>query len=117
MSRTRTAERTQFLADMLTTAIEHYGYGVWVVEEYHADVYNTPGDTYAMVTDEENEELPPTRVDIDLIAKGIGVMKKNGNGSKNFWKSNATNGEDGDYDVTDALAVLDSAIYGEITYC
>lgn len=72
----RTPEREEFLKDALTIAIENGGYGFFSVSEWKwEDV--TPGETYAVIHESgEEEDQPQTwRVDIETMAKGIGVIK------------------------------------------
>ncbi len=52
----RSAEREQFLLDLLTTAVEHNGYGFFDVDEYVWD--RPPSEVFADIS-EEVEELPP----------------------------------------------------------
>lgn len=79
---TRTPERIAFLSDVLTTAIEHAGYGFPGIVQY-PDV-KSPADVYTVIYDRYEEQPDGTdhwqptqtwRVDIDTIAHGIGVLK------------------------------------------
>lgn len=113
----RTTEREQFLSDLLVTAIEHAGYGFPETDEYVIEPDGRPAGTYAVISNRyEEDESTTYRVTIETMAHGIGVMRKNGTGGKAFWESDRTNAEDGDFDVLDALAVLESALFGEIVY-
>lgn len=121
----RSPERTQFLADVLSTAIEHGGYGFPGVIEYVWDVPN-PADAYAVIIDRYEEDNGTRserwRVTVDTIAKGFGIARKlPASGSVADWVSDLliadrTNGDDGDVDVLGALLVLECALFGAPTY-
>lgn len=124
--RKRSPERAQFLADVLTTAIEHSGYGFPGVIEYIWDVPN-PADAYAVIIDRYEEDNGTRserwRVTVDTIAKGFGIVRKKygsdvqaGSNLADLLLADRTNGDDGDVDVIGALAVLECALFGEITY-
>lgn len=115
----RSPERKQFLTDLLITAIEHGGYGFAEATEYVPD----GDDPHAVIVDRYDEDdddaLPPTRVDLDTMAKGLGILRKIEKPSqwvRDLLLADRTNGDDGDYDVIGALAVLESAVFGEIRY-
>lgn len=164
-TKTRSAERTQLLADLLAGAIEHCGYGFPLIHEWHCP----DGDEaswFAMITDrfvEEDrdvEEPPqvPVRVDLDTMARGLGLirraflatdgvprsylLKAGGDPSPSedvilvnpdtwermylptelrrdlleYDRSNGEEGEEGDWDVVGALAVLEIAMFGKVEY-
>jgi len=115
----RTAERKEFLSDLLVTAIEHYGYGFPTVHEYHHPE-GKPGEWFAVISDRYEEDASGAdktyRVDIDTMAKGIGVWRRSAHMPKAFTLADRTNGDDGDFDVIDALAVLECALFGEVVY-
>lgn len=112
--------RKQFLTDLLITAIEHGGYGFPEILEYEPDA-ETP---YAVITDRYDEPgdpdaLPQTRVTTATMVKGLNKIRKTENPSewvRDLIKADRTNGDDGDYDVIGALAVLEYALFGEIRY-
>ncbi len=127
----RSKEREEFLSDLLITAIEHGGYGFSQAVEYEPEPDGNPAGSYAVIYDRydlddsaENEAtLPRHRVDIDLIAKGLGIVRKlakRPEGISDWVKelllADRTNGDEGDYDVVGALLVLECAIYGKPTY-
>lgn len=126
----RSRERAQFLADVLTTAVEG-GIGYWsAVSEYRWDLED-PADT-SVVVHEYDDDLgingdykeEGVRVDLDLIAKGIGILKRSGGvGSafqSDYWKqfllADRTNGEDGDYDAGTADCIVQAGMFGEVVY-
>lgn len=132
----RTAQREEFLADILTTAIEG-GINDWAaVTEYrwdgldHRDYFATIVDGNAYDLDDEEPDFPESRVDIDLIAKGIGVIKSwkaerdfqpnyFGDGGaywRQFLEADRTNGDDGDYDAIIADWIVQAGLFGEIIY-
>lgn len=125
----RSAERIGFLADLLITAIEHNGYGFPGVVEYKAPT-DRPADTYAVIynrydVEEWDGEGPNPRtvtwrVDIDTMAKGIGVLrKKYGTDASQYMKDLFEASGENDASITDvvgALAVLEAAILGDVTY-
>lgn len=137
----RTAERNQFLADVLVTAIEHRGYGFSYAVEYVYDD-DAPENTYAVIRDRYDEESTETfRVTVDTMAKGLGIIRRaivatvesgegtylhnadtfeqlyyGGDNRSDLLLADRTNGEDGDVDVIGALAVLECALFGRVVY-
>ena len=133
MPKARSDARVQFLADVMTTAIEHFGYGFpEVVEDQREDGHEA--DWYVVIVDrylEPDDEGYGRHHAIDLgtIAKGLGIIRgwKAGEDGRpddwapaewvrQLWLADRTNGEDGDVDVIGALAVLECAIFGEVVY-
>lgn len=86
MSKTRTAERAQFLADVLTTAVEG-GIGYWSrVTAYRwqaPDLGYSDGregtpevaDAEVTILEVEEEGAPEHTVTLDTIAKGLGLIR------------------------------------------
>jgi hypothetical protein len=123
----RSPEREEFLAGILTTAIEHGGYGFPGVVEYKWEG-REPADVYAVIVDRYVEDDDPEygkhwRVDIGTIAHGFAVFRDNvkdlqtpADWVRALLVHDRTNGEDGDADVIGALAVLECALFGEIVY-
>lgn len=120
----RSAERVQFLSDVMTTAVEG-GINYWAaVSEYRWDLDKyTPEQVGVTVYDQEDDDWPEEgrRVDLDVIARGIGVLKKAGGcGDPDYWKqfllADRTNGEDGDYDAGMADCILQAGLLGEVVY-
>lgn len=136
MGRKRTPEREQFLADVLTTAVEG-GINDWAyVSEYQHEYTPVPvAETHAIVhevdpsdveEDDEGYAVRGLRVDIDTIAKGIGVIKgfdnppnyfgDGGSYWKQFLLADRTNGDDGDYDAIVADWIVQAGLFGTIVY-
>ena len=125
MTISRTPERIEFLSNVLTTALEHYSYGFPGILEY-PDVDN-PADVYAVIYDRYEEESDGTdewqpsrtwRVDVDTIAHGLGVLKekyRSGDVLRELFAADRDN-DAGEFDVAGALAILEAAIFGDITY-
>lgn len=125
---TRTAERTEFLTDIVVTAIENYGYGWFSVEDYDCD------NGTARIFDQYDDDAPYD-VSIDVIAKGLGVIrdaKKDENGDlvnattgkrlyisvyarKAYMEADREN-DAGDLDVVDALGILECGLFGQVVY-
>lgn len=125
MAISRTPERAEFLSDVLTTALEHAGYGFPGILEY-PDVDN-PADVYAVIYDRYEEQPDGTdewrpsqtwRVDVDTIARGLGVLKAKYRAGGNLRELFAAdrNNDAADIDVVGALAILEAAVFGDITY-
>jgi hypothetical protein len=140
----RSDERKQFLTDVLTTAVENCGYGWFDVDEYEwdPDQGTQLGKAYAVVV--AKDDNAKYRIDLEVIARGLGVIRGarlrefQGHGGKvvrvlinsktaerlymsewmraNIMLSDRTNGEDGDMDVIDALAVVECGLFGKVTY-
>ncbi len=122
-TRTRSEARAEFLGYLLTTAMEHSGYGFPELEEYHVPEGHFD-EWFAVITnrylDAEDDDYGKTyRVDINTMAKGLGILRKTENPSdwvKELLVADRTNGADGDYDVIGALAVLECALFGFVVY-
>lgn len=73
----RTPERERFLADVLTTAVEHQGYGFFHVLRYRWDC--PPVETYALIEESPDyvsgDEAAIWRIDIETTSKGLGVIR------------------------------------------
>jgi hypothetical protein len=135
---TRSDERTEFLTDLLTTAIENGGHGWFTVDEYiWEDV--APGGAYALVTEDDGVHHEQHRIDLALITAGLtvireavptqaagGVVLLNANTHEKLYLSPAqrdkilladrTNGEEGDFDSIDALAIVECGLFGKVVY-
>jgi hypothetical protein len=118
---TRSPQRKQFLTDLLITAIEHGGYGFPEAHEYEPD----GDDPHAVIVDRydepgDDDALKPTRIDLDTMAKGLRILNESTTNPADWVKelmlASRTNGDDGDYDVIGALAVLECAVYGKVIY-
>lgn len=118
----RSAQRKQFLTDLLITAIEHAGYGFPEALVYEPDA----DQPHAVIIDRyESEglrigELEQYWVTLDTMAHGLEVLRKSTDNPADWVKelmlASRTNGDDGDYDVIGALAVLECALFGEVVY-
>lgn len=138
----RSDTRNEFLTDILTGAIENYGYGWFEVDEYKWESV-PPGDAYAVITETEKEGEPQHRVDLDVIARGLGVIRdaqmqvddqypddgevlhNQASGKrlymapgrrKNIMLADRTNGDDGDLDVVDYLNIVECGLFGAVLY-
>ncbi|MFC4089330.1 hypothetical protein [Micromonospora sp. GCM10011541] len=135
-TRTRSAERKQFLTDVLITAVEHCGYGFFTSKEWEPDA----DEPYAVIQWHDGEEWLEQRIDLDTISKGLGVIRRavmreterdgevlhnsktgermylHPEQRKNIMLADRTNYDEGDLDVVDALAVLECALFGRVEY-
>lgn len=118
---TRSPERKQFLTDLLCTAIEHAGYGFPEALVYEPDA----DQPHAFIIDRYESEgvadgdLEQYRIDLDTMAHGLRVIEKwdrKPDWAVELLVASRTNGDDGDYDVIGALAVLECALFGQVTY-
>lgn len=120
----RTHEREQFLADVLTTAVEG-GIQYWIdtVDEYrHKGL--APRDYFAVITFENPKDDGPSRlterITIDVVAKGIGILDKDQafhfGYFNEFWKANRTNGNEGDFDASVADCIVQCGLLGEVVF-
>jgi hypothetical protein len=134
MARTRSPERQEFLSDIITTALEG-GVGYWSV----ATAYEwfdpttsggtaTPGpngtaNAYATIHETEGDDAigPPLLVDVDAIARALGIMRK---GTPEGWNAqdvarclaaSAAN-DAGDIDAGDADCIVQVAVLGSVVY-
>jgi hypothetical protein len=133
----RTTERTEFLTDVVVTAIENYGYGPW----FEVCAYDsTKGRA---VIEVEDDKANRHMVDADMIAKGFGVIRSavlrravgddecqpdvlhNVKTGQRLYLSPSNQRriltayrecDAGDLDVVDALAILECALFGAVTY-
>jgi hypothetical protein len=130
----RSPAREEFLRGLLVTAIENYGYGFFLTDEYVWDV--APAQAYAVIVDPDDDSRR-WRVDIDTIARGLAVIRNaeqvtedgetlrvNAEGQRLYFDGRLrdellvaeTSGEAGDVDVVSALAVLECALFGHVVY-
>lgn len=140
----KSAERTQFLADVLVTAIENYGYGAFTTDKWSIDVdVDADPNAYALVNFEDapGETVPVQhRVNADTMAHGIQVISdavlQGGDDEERRLLVNGKTGERlfmgrgqrkaileasrendaGELDVIDALAILECALFGKVVY-
>lgn len=131
----RTKERSVFWADVLTTAMEHSGYGNWFRRDEYVPYWDEdtspagdgftadPVQAYAIITvdDEEvGEEHGKTfRVDADFLAHGFSVLTAPGKCSDSYrarLMEAYNDHEAGELDVFDALNIVECAVFGEVVY-
>jgi len=140
MSDTKT-DRKQFLTDVLTGAIENGGHGWFSVDEYTWDDPDT--EPFAVVI-EDDDDAERHRIDFALIRKGLRVIADarprpiaEGHDAgllvlhnmttggrlylsheqrREIVKADRTNGEDGNLDALDYLAIIECGLFGAVTY-
>jgi hypothetical protein len=124
----RSEKRTEFLKDLLVTAVETYGYTPWF-QFGNYDPDNGTVDVYTWKDDTDDEETGnysdgPYPVDLDKLASALGKYVKDVMALQNPHKTYAyqlvladrTNGDEGDFDVTTADSVLQIAVFGKEIY-
>lgn len=138
----RSQERVSFLSDVLVGAIESGSYGSWMdVREYHVPA-GKEAEWFAVIVDEGDGGTEELRVDLDVIARGLAVIKNSelravdGNADelalhnketgqrlymspgmkRNIGITDRTNADQGDMDVCDYLAVVECALFGAVKY-
>ncbi len=145
MAARRTRARADFLADLLSTAVEHGGYGFSETVSY----VTPEGDPWAWRAVVRDRYLDPGdddygrtwTVDLDTMARGLRVIRNafyattedgrvtalhnretferlffDGDARRELLLADRTNGDGGDYDVVGALAVLECALFGSVVY-
>jgi hypothetical protein len=136
-----TTRRQEFLTDILTGAVENGGHGWFVVHEY---VWEDTTEPYAVIEEDGDTDNETFRVDLGVIRKGLHVIGQaemrelteghdagtsvlhNAKTGQRLYlaasrraeilKASRTNGEDGDLDVLDYLAIVECALFGAVTY-
>lgn len=125
----RTDERTEFLSDLLTMALEHCGYGFPGLIEYRqASDDSITVLPRAVIFDRYDDEplgtgttsRPTWEVTIETMAKGIGILRKKygttgSHHMRDLFEADREN-DAGITDVVGALAVLEAAVFGDVTY-
>ena len=139
--RSRSDQRQQFLTDVLITAIESGSLGWFVVHEYRYDTVPL-GAAYAVI-EPEDDDAETYRVDLDVIARGLAVIRNaaprplpgcqdaapvlcNATTGQRLYLStdmrrrilaaDRSNGDDGDLDAIDALDIVECALFGRVVY-
>lgn len=140
----RSPERIAWLTNLLIDAIEHAGYGFPGAVEYEPNDDGTAyAVIYDRFEEDDDPNTPPKetwRIDLDTMAKGLGIIRNavmkevendgpvphnkdtgdrlyfGGEVRRQLLLADRTNGDDGDYDVFGALAVLECAIFGHVMY-
>jgi hypothetical protein len=137
------SERKEFLTDILTGAIENGGHGWFMVHDYEWEADEPYAVIEENDGDESNGD-GRTRVDHGVIRRGLRVIAgaelreitegydagcsvlHNGKDGRRLFLSpqqrkeimlaDRTNGEDGDLDVVDYLAIIECGLFGAVTY-
>jgi hypothetical protein len=129
---TRTAERQEFLADIVTTAIEG-GISSWArVTDYHwwsptleggtAEHADGMPNAYATITESDDFGDGETfTITVDAIANAIGKALADPDllGASNTRRLREANKENdaGEIDADDASALVEIFCFGKVTYC
>jgi hypothetical protein len=123
-TRTRSAKRTEFLKDVLVTAVESNPYTPW----FQFRDYDPDAGTVTVWHDQDEEGTykdGPHYVTLDsiasVLAKYCESVAQLPEGGRNTYKyqlvrADRSNGDEGDYDVTTADAVMQIAVLGEEIY-
>jgi hypothetical protein len=111
----RSDERKQFLADILTTAIEG-GINYWS-RTLKYKWKDTPTEPTAVIRDEDGSKYD---LSIETVAKGIGLIVRgevhlNTAMVESIKRANREN-EAADLDAWDADAIIQAAVLGELVY-
>lgn len=133
VGRRRSRERVQFLADVIVSAVEGGGYGVQTWAEvtgykWHAD--DLEGGTAGAVeyTAAQLRELDdfgqpmgePIQLTIDLVAKGVGAIDRGvadvGETFRRRVREASRDNDAGAFDVIDADAIVQVAVFGAVVY-
>lgn len=126
---TRSPERTQFLVDVLSTAVET-GVSYWaetihvedqtgtVPEGDNLDPLGSGGDCYA-ATVRDFETGDEHNVNLNTIARGANLLVDSGINNRlvnDFRDANRINGDRGDIDAANADMALQMGIFGDVIY-
>lgn len=124
-----TTTRTQFLVDLLSTAVE-VGISYWgdtiqvedstgvTPEGDNLDPIGSGGNAYVAIV-REDETGEEHRVNLDTIAKGAKLLSESAISNQlvnDFREADQTNGGRGDFDAGSADMALQMGIFGEIVY-
>lgn len=119
----QSADRTQFLSDVLTTAIEggiNYWASIDSVEKIDApdDVLGWRYDSARIHTLEDGTEFGTMHtIDMETVELGLRRLSESNNYPfPEMREADRTNGAEGDFDAGDADAVIQYGIYEEIVY-
>lgn len=130
---TRSDARANFLATVLTTAIEG-GIGYWSsVEDYewgYPDLGCSNGEPLpagaqsyarALIWEDESDDVTPLEVNVETIAKAFGKIREDrlnllklGEARSRFLEADREN--DGDLDALDADMIVQIGLFGEVVY-
>jgi hypothetical protein len=139
--RHRDGRRAEFLTTVLTTAIESGSLGWFVVHEYRHD--SVPlGSAYALIEPEDQENITH-RVDLDVIARGLALIRDalplvqstrpsdgpvlcdrttgkrlyvSAGMRSRIMAADRSCDEDGDLDAIDALSIVECGLFGQVVY-
>jgi fructose-bisphosphate aldolase class 1 len=122
----RSAERDRFLKDVVVCFIEDGGLNAWRQIERYKYVYADEDDFLSPMTTCEatfidvEDEGKTYEVNADVVAKGLGKLKRgevemNGAMLRNILDGDREN-EAGNIDAYDADAIVQAAVFGELTY-
>jgi len=119
----RSEARKQFLADVLSTAIEggiNYWANIDSAERVDCE-QDVIGWRYGQVRihdKEDGSDFGTMRViDANTVARGLRELRNSTRYSfADMRKADRTNGDEGDFDAGDADAVIQLGIFGEIVY-
>jgi len=121
--RKRSAERTQFLADVLVSIVEDGGYNGWRRIKAGTYQYDPPAEARAeifCIGDGRPEEYSDHDVTLETVAQGIAKLQSGDiqvNSELLGWilAGNAKN-DGGDIDAEAADIILQAALFGELVY-
>nr|WP_296774146.1 hypothetical protein [Rhodococcus sp. (in: high G+C Gram-positive bacteria)] len=121
----RTAERTEFLSDLLLTATSGITYWATVTDPEALVEKVRTRTAIESITLVDQEESSTHTVTLDDVARGLQQLSS---GSLNYSNMgydetparlrllDKTNGDESDYDAFDADAVVQAALFGKIVY-
>lgn len=120
----RSPKRITFLSDLVTTVVESGSYlSWWRFKRYQCQIEPSHAELWAddpHKGDDGDHSMGPITLDIDLIAKGLGVIEKgvkglHPSGAARILGASAIN-DAGMLDVNDADVIVQAAVFGEIVY-
>ena len=118
-----TTDRTQFLADILSTALEggiNYWATVDTIERVDApeDILGWRYDTARILDHQDGSDFGTMHtIDLDTVAHGLTLMADDTNPRFDALRTaDRTNGERGDFDAGDADATIQLGLYEHIIY-
>jgi hypothetical protein len=128
----RSTERAQFLADIITTAVEG-GINSWAhVDSYrwHDDTLcdpgckHGPGDPWARATLVADDDGAQFDLTADQVARALGLIRDGnaadlelGDGLRLLILHADRKNDAGDIDAIGASAIVEIAWFGKVTYC
>ena len=120
-------KRDEFLEEILDCAGQ--GHAQFIELRGWSEKYG-PGPNYTILDDGIEEGRVQFPVTMDVVRKGFGLIakaKSEGDGKtsikylhdeqrKLINEINKSNGDEGDYDVNDAMAIVEIGLWGEVVY-